>query len=164
MKGSVPIVRQIAWLSFLPQLLIIGLMIYMYSLLDIHDSLLAGTSTYLILSLSLRHLIPRDHRKGMRLVNKHSFEEAIPFFDKSVAYFSKNSWIDKFRFITLLSSSKMAYREMGLCNIAFCYGQIGNGKKAREYYSNVLLQYPDNGLAISALNMIKAAQKESSLP
>ena len=32
----------------------------------------------------------------------------------------------------------MTYKEMGLCNIAFCNSQTGNGQKAKEYYEQAL--------------------------
>jgi tetratricopeptide (TPR) repeat protein len=84
--------------------------------------------------------------------------EALPLFEKSVAYFSKNRWIDKYRFITLLSSSGLTYREMGLCNIAFCYSQTGNGLKAKEVYTQTLQEYPENGLANAGLNMLTSLE------
>ena len=48
----------------------------------------------------------------------------------------------------------MNYREMALCNIAFCYGQIGNGTKAIEFYQKTLVEFPENGIAESALKML----------
>jgi len=47
---------------------------------------------------------------------------------------------------------------MGLCNIAFCYSQINNGQKAKEYYELTLKEFPDNGLAIAGLRMINSIQ------
>ena len=75
-------------------------------------------------------------------------------FEKSVAYFTKNAWIDKYRYVTMLSSSKMSYREMGLSNIAFCYGQLGKLEIAKEYYLRVLREYPENGLAMATLRLM----------
>ena len=92
----------------------------------------------------------------MRLVHKKEFQNAIPYFHKSYDFFNKHSWIDKYRYVTLLSSSKMCYREMALNNIAFCYSQIGEGDKAVEYYSQTLEEYPDNEMAKAALNFISS--------
>jgi len=107
----------------------------------------------------LRNVFAKDHRHGIRLVRQNKFIEAIPFFERSVNYFTKNKWIDKFRSLTLLSSSKMTYKEMGLCNIAFCYSQSGDGSKAKEYYKQVLKEYPQNGLAIAGLNMLTSVNE-----
>ncbi|HEX3165740.1 MAG TPA: tetratricopeptide repeat protein, partial [Chitinophagaceae bacterium] len=80
-----------------------------------------------------------------------------------VDYFAKNNWVDKYRYLTLLSSSKMTYKEMGLCNIAFCYSQTGNGQKAKEYYEQALREFPENGLAIAALNMLKSVDNKAQV-
>lgn len=58
----------------------------------------------------------------------------------------------------MLSSSKMSYREMALANIGFCYGQIGNGEQSKVYYEKTLLEFPESGLAKSALKLITAAE------
>ena len=57
-----------------------------------------------------------------------------------------------------MSASAMSYREMALCNIAFCYSQIGKGMKAIEYYQRVLKEFPNSGLAQSALRMIESGE------
>jgi tetratricopeptide (TPR) repeat protein len=156
MASNVPTVRQIAWVSLIPQLLFMGLIIFIYNLLEFGDPFLYGTFTYLIISFGLRNLVAKDHRQGMKLVKQQQFETAIPQFENSVAFFTKNNWIDKYRFLTLLSYSKMTYKEMGLCNIAFCYSQTGNGQKAKEYYEQTLNEFPENGLAIAGLKMINS--------
>lgn len=156
MASNVPIVRQIAWVSLLPQLLLMGVFISIFYILDVEEPFIPGALAYLILSNGLRYLIPKYHRQGMKLVKRQKFAEAIPFFEKSVEYFSENKWVDKCRFLTLLSSSKMTYIEMGLCNIAFCYSQTGNGQKAKEYYEQTIKEFPDNGLAIAGLNLMNS--------
>jgi len=105
----------------------------------------------------LRAVVAKDHQKGMHLVKKHEFAEAIPVFESSYKFFTHNSWVDEYRYITLLSSSRMCYREMALCNIAFCYTQIGEGKKAAEHYRKVLENYPENGLAQAGLKVLESA-------
>ncbi len=94
----------------------------------------------------------------MKLVKQKYFLEAISYFEKSVDFFTRNQWIDKFRYLILLSSSKMTYREMGLCNIAFCYGQIGNEVTAKKYYEMVLDEFPNNGIALAVLKLINSVE------
>ena len=60
--------------------------------------------------------------------------------------------------ITLFSASKMSYREMDLNNIAFCYSQIGNGTKSKEYYEKTLSEFPESIMAKTALKLINSAQ------
>jgi tetratricopeptide (TPR) repeat protein len=95
----------------------------------------------------------------MILIKQGLFDKAIPFFEKSVDFFATHKWVDKFRYVVLLSSSKMTYKEMGLCNIAFCYAQIGNGTKALEYYELVLGEYPECGLAKAGMNMLNSMKE-----
>jgi tetratricopeptide (TPR) repeat protein len=92
----------------------------------------------------------------MKNVHKGNFSEAISNFEKSYEFFKKYHWLDKFRYLFLLSSSKISYKEMALCNIAFCYGQIGNGEKLEHYYNLTLKEFPDSFLAKSALNVINS--------
>ncbi len=116
----------------------------------------------MLISFLLRKLVPKDHRKDIKKVNSGNFKEAIGDFEKSYNFFERNEWIDKYRFITLLSSSKMHYREMALANIAFCYGQIGNGEESKTYYERTLKEFPENVLAKSALKMISSIENNVS--
>lgn len=161
MASNVPIIRQINWFSVIPQILLIGIFIYIYYLLDVENPFILGALTYLILSLGVRFIFTVNHRKGMNFVKQERFADAIPYFEKSINYFAKNSWLDRYRFLTLLSSSKMSYREMGLCNIAFCYTQIGNKSKAIEFYQQAIEDYPNNGLAKAALNIIHLSDEKT---
>jgi tetratricopeptide (TPR) repeat protein len=93
------------------------------------------------------------------LIKEGKFEEAIACFEKSYHFFSRNSWIDKYRYVTLFSASKMSYKEMALCNIAFCYSQVNEGLKAIEYYERTLQEFPENGLAKTGLKMLNSVQQ-----
>ncbi|MDX1942523.1 MAG: tetratricopeptide repeat protein [Saprospiraceae bacterium] len=161
MKSNVPVFRQLSWASVIVQFLLIGLIIYIFYVLDFWEPFFLGALTYAFLAIVLRNLIPKKHKQGMRLVLRQRFAEAIPFFEKSVDYFTQHSWVDKYRFLTFLNSSKMAYREMGLCNIAFCHSQLGNVQKAKAFYERVRKEYPDNGLAIAALNLINSLEQQN---
>jgi tetratricopeptide (TPR) repeat protein len=106
-----------------------------------------------------RSLISREHRRGIRLVLLGRYEEAIPAFENSLSFFTRHVWIDRFRAVTMLSPSKMSYREMASCNVAFCYALIGQGAKAKAIYQSVLADYPDNPLAPASLRMLEAGQQ-----
>lgn len=160
MTHKVPVVKQIAWISAIPQLLLLGSFCYLYYFFGSQRPVFFGSVSYLFLSASLKASIPRYHRKAIKLVKAHNYQEAILLFEESVTFFIKYSWIDKYRFLILLSSSKMTYKELGLCNIAFCYSQIGEGLKAKEYYQRVLNEYPENSLANTALNFVNSLDKK----
>jgi tetratricopeptide (TPR) repeat protein len=158
MSIKTPMAHSVAWISMLPQILLIFVLMFIFYLIGFKEYITIGIVVYLCILFLLRNFLAMDHRKAIRLMKRRKFEEAIPFFEKSIRFFTENSWVDKFRYITLLSSSKIGYREMGLCNIAFCYGQIGNGQKAIECYEAILKEFPKNGLSISALNMFNAVK------
>ena len=53
----------------------------------------------------------------------------------------------------------MSYKEMGLCNIAICYSQTGDVLKAKEYYEQIINEFPNNGIALVGLRFINAVEK-----
>ena len=162
MASNVPMVRQVAWISLVPQLLIMGLLVYGFCLAGSTEYFLHGALVYLLLSYILRTNIPRFHRQGIRLVKQQKFAEAVPLFERSLASFARHPWVDTYRFLTMLSSSKMSYREMGLCNIAFCHTQLGNGLVAKQHYERILIEHPSNGLAQAGLNVLNSMSPATS--
>jgi len=155
MSSNVPTVMgKVWWFSFIIQLIIIGLLFYLFKLLTVPEPFLFGALTYVILARVLRSLIAKEHRQGVKLVLQKRYDEAIPFFENSYKYFIKNEWADNYRFLTLLSSSKSSYTQMALDNLAFCYSQIGNGAKAVEFYKKALEVNPNDGLAEAGLNLL----------
>jgi tetratricopeptide (TPR) repeat protein len=118
-----------------------------------------GMGIYFAYAWLTRLLIPRDHRRGIRLVRQGRYEEAIQAFENSLSFFTRHSWIDRLRAITMLSPSAMSYREMALCNTAFCYSQIGQGAKSKAIYQSVLAEYPDNLLAPASLRMLETGER-----
>ena len=159
MSSKTPTVKQVAWISIIPQLIVMGLLIFIWYQFNQKDFIIYGAGSYLILSYILRSSIPKDHRVGMKKVKTENFESAIPDFEKSYEFFKKHGWIDKYRFLVLLSSSRITYKEMALNNIAFCYGQIGQGDKSREYYERTLKEYPDSGMAKAGLRLLNSTSK-----
>jgi len=162
MSSKIPTVKQISWISIIPQLIIMGIIISLWYFFYPEKAVLFGSLTFLTISLSLRYLIPKNHRKGISNVKKGYFKDAISNFKKSYEFFNKNKWIDKYRFLTLLSSSRISYKEMALNNIAFCYGQIGNGIKSKEFYERTLKEYPESGLARAGLNLLNSISNKET--
>ena len=160
MSSKVPKIRQANWVSIIPHLIIMGIIIFIWSLINPERAILFGAITYLLISFSLRKLIPKDHRNGIKKINSEEFKGAIIDFEKSYEFFKKYEWVDKYRFITLLSSSKISYREMALANIGFSYSQIGKGLNSNEYYERTLREFPESRLAKSALKMINAMKNK----
>ncbi|MBC7914738.1 MAG: tetratricopeptide repeat protein [Pyrinomonadaceae bacterium] len=151
MSTNISVVRQIAWLALIPQFLFAMLLIFMWHQLHVPDPPFYGLATYILISFFLRTFVPKSHNKGMKHVKKDEFKLALPLFEKSYLFFTENAWIDKYRYLTLLSSSAMSYREMSLTNIALCYSQLVDTEKASEYYKKTLEEFPDSKIALDAL-------------
>lgn len=156
MSSNLPIIRQVNWLSLIPQALLMFSLLYIYEKIEMSEPVLFAFLTYLGIAFVLRFGIAKNHRNGITLVKKKDFQNAIPEFKNSYDFFFKNKWLDDYRVLFLLSSSKISYREMALCNIAFCYSQIQNGGEAIEYYEKAIREFPKSELAKVGLNMLKS--------
>lgn len=163
MSSGKPIVRQRAWQSMFPQFFILGLLIIVF-ILFVKPPLLAiclGVIVYWAIHFILEFCIPHNHRKGILLCKKGNYVHAIEEFKKSYNFFCRHAWIDKYRYLTLQSSSRASYTEMALINIAFCYIQSNNIKLAKEYYQKALELFPDSEMAKGALNMLSTFERKS---
>ncbi|NRD19492.1 hypothetical protein HNV08_05490 [Winogradskyella eckloniae] len=164
MSAKVPTVRQTNWISIIPHFIVMGIIILIWYQFHPENAFLYGALTYLVISIALRNFIARDHRKGIKNNHAEKFKAAISDFEKSYAFFKKNEWIDQYRFVTLLSSSKISYREMALANIGFCYAQIGDGVNSKAYYERTLKEFPESVLAKTALKMMSAMENSVAQP
>ena len=158
MSSSQPIVRQRNWFSVFPQVLVLVVICGIYYYLGVSGFIFFGAGTYLLLSFFLRRMSPINQRKGIVYLKKKQYQKALDEFKLSYEFFKSYNWIDKYRFVVLLSSSRISYTEMALANIAFCYGQLGEGAKSKEYYENILKEFPDSQIAIVSLKMFDAAK------
>jgi hypothetical protein len=154
LASSLPIVRQIAWLSLLPQLVVMAGMVAAARALRFHNPFLAAAVPYFLLSLILSRVIPTHHRAGMRLFKQERFAEAIPKFQESYSFFVKHPWLDRWRAIFLLSAGRISYREMALLNVAFCLAQSGQRTQSLAAYKRTLAEFPDSKMAQTAIRMI----------
>ena len=81
----------------------------------------------------------------------------MPEFERSYQFFTRHAWVDRWRYVALLTASRMSYREIALLNTAFCYSQIGDGKRSRDTYDQTLREFPDSQMAKTALRMMNSA-------
>jgi tetratricopeptide (TPR) repeat protein len=141
-------------MSIFPQLAIMALLMFIFSSVFKQEfqGIMFGAFVYLVFSIVLERGIPYNHRKGISLTKKGNYAEAIEEFHTSYSFFRKHSWVDKYRYATLLSSSKYSYAEMALTNLAFCYLHSNNLELAKQYYQKTLALYPDNDMAKNGLS------------
>lgn len=154
MSSTTPIIKQIAWVNFIPQAVYIALFFGLFYSLGVKNPFVPAVLIWFALASALQNLVPREHRRGMALVKQGDYASAIEHFKNSYDYFTRNTWVDKYRSVVLLSISRISYREMALLNVAFCYSQTGEGEKAKEYYNRVLEEFPNSIMAQTALNML----------
>lgn len=158
-----PIVRPISWMNAAVNIAILGCFVFTGWSVNRQYGGIVGVSSYLLLSIVSRSILARHHRRAIRLCKRKQFDSAIPEFEKSLAYFRNHAWIDDWRAVTMLSASGMCYREMALVSLGFCYGQVGDGVKARSYYEQALREYPESGMAESAIRLMDAARKPENV-
>jgi tetratricopeptide (TPR) repeat protein len=159
MATRTPIVRQVSWLVALPSLLVLAAVAMLGLYLGGNTGLIVAVACFLAYSIGMRSLIAREHRRGIRLVRSKQFGEAIPHFERSFEFFDRHRWLDDWRGLVLLSSSRASYREMALLNVAFCLSQLGDGARAAETYQRCLELFPESGMAEAALRMLGAATR-----
>jgi tetratricopeptide (TPR) repeat protein len=156
MAERIPVVRQIAWGTLIYQIALMVLFIWLYSKTSIKDPALAGGLTFIGLVLVLRFAFSGLHRKGMRHIRKMEYDKAIPYFEGSYEFYTRNSFLDKYRAYLMLSASLMFYKEMALNNIGFCYSQMDKKEEAIFYYRKCVEEYPNCTMAKVALKMLEA--------
>jgi tetratricopeptide (TPR) repeat protein len=162
MASGTPIIRQINWLALALQLCLFVGLVFLFQALEVGAPSLMAIAAYLVLVYLLRFILAKYHRYGMMFLKRNEFEQAIHYFESSYAYFQEKPWLDRFRAVFLLSSSRISYKEMALVNIAYCYAQLGNGAQAKAYYTRALQEFPDSGIAKAGLNMMNAAGKDTT--
>lgn len=147
MARKIPVIRNTNYFYFIPQIGILSFIIYALYYFEVSHYLILGVSLYFLLSIYLKVLIPKWHRKGIFYLRKGELEASILTFQKSYQYFQKYPWIDQYRAFTLFSTSQLSYSEMALMNIIYCYEQLGDKKNAQKYLKILRQQFPNNKFA-----------------
>ncbi|WP_221793457.1 tetratricopeptide repeat protein [Oceanobacter mangrovi] len=156
MFSSKPTTQQVVWYTLFIHL---GVMIgfeVLFSWLQVSDAFTWSFVAYFALYLVLRRGVARHHRAGMSAAaHAENFEQAMQHFQDSYDFFSRHLWIDKGRYLFLLSCSKPCYRELALVNIGSCLVQMGRGKEAIVAFERALQEFPDSELAKQTMNTIR---------
>ena len=123
------------FLVLLSQLIIIT--IWWLLLQNLLEALMTGCISYLILAWTLRLTFQKHHRKAMKLMHIKNYSDAISAFQNSYDFFEKHPNIDKYRFITMFSSSAIPYQQMALNNIGICYLYMNENTKALDSFQKL---------------------------
>jgi tetratricopeptide (TPR) repeat protein len=158
MNAETPIVRKTAWAYIAPQLVLMFLLTIFFwkAVPSIDVSLAAAYSVvvYLLYSFGSKAFLLRYHREGIQLAKVKQFREAIDKFQKSYGFLEEHPWLDKYRFITMLDSSALSYREMALCNIGYSHAQLDEPVEALKYYQRALKEFPESEMAQSGIEFV----------
>ena len=155
--SKIPVVRQIAWQSVLFQFALLAVFVTAAFCLGgfTRQAAMIGALIYVLYHVLVKWFVELPMSRGLKLIQARKFEEAISEFENAYRFYIRYKWIDRARF-GLLISSNVSFREMALINIAFCYSQIGQGTKSKEYYQRILVEFPESSFAKVALTAIKA--------
>jgi hypothetical protein len=160
MNTQTSIVRKTAWLHIIPQLLLMfALMVLVWKVFlpdDFRRASGYGAAIYLIYSFGSRALLLKNHRRGIYLLKRESHRDAIDEFRLSYDFLNKYPWLDKYRFITMLASSAISYREMALINIAYSHAQLNDEAAALQSYRTVLEVFPESEFAKSGIESLES--------
>ena len=154
-RPPMPVIHQIAWISLFLQLLIVAIFIGAATYAGLQKPILVATLGYLILAAIIRLLLTTHQRRGMHYAREGRLELAIAEFQKSYEFFSRHRWLDEMRYIFLLSTSKVSYREMGLLNLAYCDLWQDRGEDAVRIYLRTVEEFPNSGLAWTGIKLFQ---------
>jgi len=102
--------------------------------------------SYLLYSITSNRLIPIYHRRGIQALKRGRYEQAISLFESSHSFFSRHTWLDRYRSLTMLSASEFSYRELALFNIAVCQSQQGRRDQAIQTIGKIMIEFPGSRL------------------
>lgn len=102
------------------------------------------------------HFLLADYVRGFRHLQAGNLGGAAASFQKQLAFFESNPWLDRWRWLIFLAPTHYSYREWMLLYLAYTHTQLGQGDQAIDFYRRCLQINPDNGLAASTLSFVEA--------
>ena len=160
MSHRASIVHQISGRATIAILVVVGLAALVgWQVASSAQGGIVGGLAFLVNSYGSRLLIGRQHRRGIALIHRGCYAEAIERFEASYDFFSRHQWLDRYRSVLMMSVSAISYREMALLNIAGAHRQAGDGCTAKEYYERTLAEFPGSVLAQSTLRFIESVEQ-----
>ena len=150
-------IKQIHPLMLLYQFAIVGLIGFILMMFNFaqQDALFYAVLLYFILFYTIRTIFTYNHRLGIRSYRKKEYDQAVDYFRKSGEFFDAHPKLDRYRFATLFSVSRLSYRELAESNAGFCYVYAGKLPEAEEAFRRALEINPSNPMAQSALEAIR---------
>ena len=156
-----PQINYISWKSVLPPLAVAAALIlaanFLLPVRDLAEAFVIGGGIFIVYAFGSRYFIASANRLGLKAVARQEYDAALEHFARSYAFFSEHEWIDRYRSITLMSSSMWSYREMALMNILTVHVRRKDFAAATEACRRVLDEFPNNQIAQSSYDMLTHA-------
>lgn len=111
----------------------------------------------LITTIFFEKIVFKHNHKALKLLKKKEYEEAIEEYIISYEFILKRKFICKLGELFLIPEGDYtSYKEITLLNIAFCYLQLKNIDKLKNYYQKILEEFPGNEEAKAMLDIINS--------
>jgi tetratricopeptide (TPR) repeat protein len=132
------------WFAVVPRIILLALLVLFFYSSHIRFFYMYAALTQIPISWGIKRLlVPRSVYISTELIRNAEFDKAIPEIDKALMYFDKHAWIDKYRILLLISSSKRSIKEILIINKVYCLSQTGHEEEAQTLYKSVIKQYPN---------------------
>lgn len=113
-----------------------------------------GGSLLMLYVLLSRLIFTGDHQLALWHLAHQEYELAIPRLEASFEYFTRRTWLDRLRFVLMLSPTGYRYREMAMLGLGYCHAQLGH-TEALDWYARCHAAYPHNPTAKAALALLR---------
>jgi hypothetical protein len=144
-EGKFP--RLFSWTSAVLHVLLIAGISLLFERFSIPWPVLWAVVVFLVLANLLRRIVISDFRRGADALNAKKYDEALHWLERSATFFQRYPWLDRYRYLLLLSSSALSYREMALVNRALCIGRTRSSEETDQAFKQVLREFPESALA-----------------
>lgn len=159
------VIRQIAWqsvvLQFLLIIIVFSLAVYVFGYS--RPTLIVAILIYAIYHFTAKFILERPVSQGLQFIRKDKFTEAADQFKYAYRFYTRNAWIDRFRYALILASP-MTFREMSIFNLAISYACLDDKENSLLYCQQALAQFPNSALKPTALEIIRMWNTKSSPP
>ncbi len=122
--------------------------------------LVLGVALFFGGSIALRRILTPEHERALRLLRRGRFAEAAAELERSYERLARRPWIDRWRWLVLLSPSRLGLRELALSNVALCRARLGDLVGARVAAERATAAFPGSPLARAALAVVERAETE----
>lgn len=100
--------------------------------------LFTGVLVFLMVLLLQQYIHRRPFRRGIKYLKKNEYDAAITCFQESLKHFEQYPFLDRYRYLLLISASEISCKEMALKNIVACYYFLKEKEKAAFYYDSLI--------------------------